>query len=87
MKSTVIVLICLIPFVLVMAYRFYEKNNCMSESEAEIVYNSALDKEIGGKLKEAYFLFKQVDVYACENYQLRGKAFNKAVSLKKKVGL
>jgi|GEM_PF-2909435 len=86
MKNGIIVLTCLIPLLLLIAYGIYKKNDCMSEQEAEITFNSALDKESVGKNSEAYNLYKQIDAYTCENYELRAKAFEKAVSLKKKVG-
>lgn len=86
MKNGFIVLICLVPFALVVAYGVYESSECMSKLKAEIIYKLALDKESDGKLEEAYSLFKQIDIYACENYELRGKTFNKAVSLSKKSG-
>ena len=85
MKSGIIVLTCLIPLLLLIAYGIYKKNDCMSEKEAEIAFNSALYKESAGKNSEAYNLYKQIDAYACENYELREKAFEKAVSLTKKV--
>lgn len=87
MKNGIIVLICLIPLLLLIAYGIYKKNDCMSEQEAEIVFNSALDEESVGKNSEAYYLYKQIDAYACENYELREKAFERSVSLKNKVGL
>lgn len=83
MKNGIIVLICLIPMMLLIAYGIYKKNDCMSEQEVEIAFNSALDQESLGNNSEAYNLYKQIDAYACENYELRAKAFEKSVSLKK----
>ncbi|WP_460587283.1 hypothetical protein [Haliea atlantica] len=86
MKNGIIALVCLIPLLLLMAYGIYRKNNCISKQEAEITFNSAQDEEGFGKVSEAYNLYKKIDAYACENYELREKAFNKAASLKKKLG-
>jgi hypothetical protein len=86
MKNGIIVLTCLIPLLFFIAYGIYKESDCMSEQEAEIIFNSALDKESVSKKSEAYNLYKRIDAYACENYELRAKAFEKAVSLKKKVG-
>ena len=85
MKNGIIVLACLIPLVLVLAYGIYEKNDCMSEQDAQPLYQSALEKESVGEYKEAYRLCKQIDAYACENFELRAKAFEKAVGLKIKM--
>ncbi len=86
MKNGIIVLACLIPLLLLIAYGMYKNSDCISEQEAEITFKSALDKESVGKNSEAYNLYKQIDAHACENYELRAKAFEKAVSLKQKVG-
>ncbi len=85
MKSGMVVLVCLIPVVLIGVYSFYVNSRCIAEAEAEILYKTALDEETSGKLKESYLLFKKIDTHACENYELRGKAFNKAVSLRRKL--
>ena len=85
MKNEIIVLACLVPLLLVIAYEMYKENDCMSKQEAEVIFSSALDKESVGINSEAYNLYRQIDAYACENYELREKAFVKSVSLKKKV--
>ena len=85
MKNGIIVLACLIPLVLVLAYGIYERNDCMSEQDAQLVYQSALEKVSVGDQKEAYSLYKQIDAYACENFEIRAKAFEKAVGLKIKM--
>lgn len=83
MKNVMIVLTCLVPLLLFLAYGVSRDNDCLSEQDAELIFNSALDKESIGKHSEAYRLYKKIDAHACENYGLRAKSFEKAVSLKK----
>lgn len=85
MKNVMIVLTCLIPLLLFLAYGVSRDNDCLSEQDAELIFNSALDKENIGNHSEAYRLYKKIDAHACDNYDLRTKAFEKTVSLKKKL--
>ena len=72
---------------MVLTYGFFKSYNCLPEEEVESIYKLAEDKEVLGKKEEAYRLYKQIDIYACENVELRSKAFEKAVMLKNKTGL
>lgn len=87
MKNKRIAIICLAPLALALTYGFFKSNNCLSEEDVESIYKLAEDKEVLGKKDEAYRLYKQIDIYACENIELRSKAFEKAVILKNKTGL
>ena len=80
-KRITIVAISLIPLLTVTLFILLG-DDCLSETEAQSIYERAVKLESEKSYKEAYILFKRIDGYACSNYTLRGMAFNKALGIK-----
>ena len=82
MKNRIlIVAICLIPLLAIVLFILLG-NDCLNESDAQPIYEKALELERDKNYKEAYHQFKHIDAYACSNYTLRSMSFNKAVEIK-----
>lgn len=80
-KNLALVILCLVPTALVLFYSVVSED-CLDEKDAVILYDQAVQLEKISSLKDAYIKYKIVDVTACENYELRANAFNRAVAIK-----
>jgi hypothetical protein len=84
-KGVLTVFICLAPAFFVITYVMFDNLDCIPESEAEVIFSTASEAEYNGEIERAYYLYKQIDGLGCDNYPLRSKAFDKAVSLSKQL--
>lgn len=80
-KNLALAILCLVPTVLVLFYSDHSED-CLDEKDAEMLFDQAVQLEKIGSLKNAYIKYKIVDVTACENYELRVNAFNRAITIK-----
>jgi len=84
-KNLALVLLCLTPTALLVLFSIYG-DDCLDEKSAAALFDQASQLERQGNLKAAYLKYKIVDVTACENYEFRAHAFNRAVAIKEVLG-